>query len=100
MTMPIMESTKAESTTMTDGEMILWLVTKGTMEDKPVLHLAADRIAALEADNARLKSVVARFGLMFAGSVSVKQEDGRIVAVIVPPKGAVSHAALTGKADT
>jgi hypothetical protein len=53
---------------------------------------------SLTADNARLKSVVARFGLMFAGSVSVKQEDGRIVAVIVPPKGAVSHAALnTGK---
>jgi hypothetical protein len=126
--MPIMESAKTESTTMTDGEMILWLVTKGTMEDKPVLHFAADRVQALlaereelvecneqfsvdnqflkkrvekaEADNARLTSVVARFGLMFAGSVSVTQEDGRIVAVIVPPKGAVSHATLTGKADT
>ena len=61
------------------------------------MYEAADRIEALTADNARLKSVVARFGLMFAGSVSVKQEDGRIVAVIVPPKGAVSHAALTGK---
>jgi hypothetical protein len=52
------------------------------------------RVANFMADNARLKSVVARFGLMFAGSVSVTQEDGRIVAVIVPPKGAVSLAAL------
>jgi hypothetical protein len=60
-------------------------------------HEAWAKIEALTADNARLTSVVARFGLMFAGSVSVKQEDGRIVAVIVPPKGAVSHAALTGK---
>lgn len=42
--MPIMESTKAESTTMTDDEIVLWLITKGTMEDKPIMRLAADRL--------------------------------------------------------
>jgi len=52
--MPIMESTKTESTTMTDGEMILWLITKGTMEDKPVLHLVADRVQSLLAEREEL----------------------------------------------
>jgi len=43
MTMPIMETTTTEKT-MTDDEIVLWLITKGTMEDKPIMRLAADRL--------------------------------------------------------
>ena len=35
---------------MTDDEIALWLITKGTMEDKPVLSLAADRILRMRAE--------------------------------------------------
>lgn len=39
MVVPLMEKP-----TMTDDEIVLWLITKATMEDKPVMRLAADRI--------------------------------------------------------
>lgn len=42
MTMPVLEKTKEP--TMTDDEIVLWLITKATMEDKPVMRLAADRL--------------------------------------------------------
>ena len=40
--MPVLEKTKEP--TMTDDEIVLWLITKATMEDKPVMRLAADRL--------------------------------------------------------
>ena len=42
MDMPVLE--KTNEPTMTDDEIALWLITKGTMEDKPIMRLAADRI--------------------------------------------------------
>ena len=42
MDMPVLE--KTNEPTMTDDEIVLWLITKATMEDKPVMRLAADRI--------------------------------------------------------
>jgi hypothetical protein len=42
MTMPVLE--KINEPTMTDDEIVLWLITKGTMEDKPIMRLAADRL--------------------------------------------------------
>ena len=42
MTMPVLE--KTNEPTMTDDEIVLWLITKGTMEDKPIMRLAADRL--------------------------------------------------------
>jgi regulator of replication initiation timing len=35
---------------MTDDEIALWLITKGTMEDKPTMALAADRILRMRAE--------------------------------------------------
>ncbi len=40
--MPVLE--KTNEPTMTDDEIVLWLITKATMEDKPVMRLAADRL--------------------------------------------------------
>jgi len=42
MAMPVLE--KTNEPTMTDDEIALWLITKGTMEDKPIMRLAADRL--------------------------------------------------------
>lgn len=42
MAMPVLE--KTNEPTMTDDEIVLWLITKSTMEDKPIMRLAADRI--------------------------------------------------------
>ena len=43
---------------MTDDEIALWLITKGTMEDKPVMSLAADRILTLRAERDRLREAL------------------------------------------
>ena len=40
---------------MTDDEIALWLITKGTMEDKPTMALAADRILRMRADREALE---------------------------------------------
>ena len=42
MVMPVLE--KTNEPTMTNDEIVLWLITKATMEDKPIMRLAADRI--------------------------------------------------------
>ena len=123
--MPIMESTKAESTTMTDGEMILWLVTKGTMEDKPVLHLVADRIKALTAERDRadrMRDVAVEAANLFVKKLADAETDNdrlraemrHIMTYVSEPSdldgdtinalradlrfvGRVARAALTGK---
>jgi len=43
---------------MTDDEIALWLITKGTMEDKPIMALAADRILTLRAERDRLRETL------------------------------------------
>ena len=43
---------------MTDDEIALWLITKGTMEDKPIMALAADRILTLRAERDRLRAAL------------------------------------------
>ena len=47
--------TTTGSMTMTEDEIALWLITKGTMEDKPVMALAADRILTLRAEREALE---------------------------------------------
>ena len=44
--------------TMTDDETALWLITKGTMEDKPTMAFAANRILALRAERDHLRLYV------------------------------------------
>jgi hypothetical protein len=98
MTMPIMESTKTESTTMTDGEMILWLVTKGTMEDKPVLHLVADRIEALTAERDEYKrlalitdTVARECKIQEARSERAEADNARLREALTGIKKAAAH---------
>ena len=43
---------------MTDDEIALWLITKGTMEDKPVMALAANRILTLRTERDRLREAM------------------------------------------
>jgi hypothetical protein len=44
--------------TMSDDEIALWLITKGTMEDKQILSLAADRILTLRAERDHLREAL------------------------------------------
>lgn len=64
---------------MTDDEIALWLITKGTMEDKHVLSLAADRILTLRAERDR------GFVMLMERAERAEAEVARLTALLPHP---------------